>query len=509
MNRTLSAVSKRVTMTPRALHPMSTPRQGGVSRLSEVSARVVNPNLLEYRISSTRRFTAGALATLSFTLASTLALADAGPFVLPAAGCGMAHCDSRMSNAVGQMSPTVAREIKVDRAGSRAVGGLGCVSNTRLVACTGGDDPSGRSNLSVYDADGNLMWDDGGLLDATAWYSAAIISESNQVLAADQKRIIRADPITGTIVWQSLKPDDGTPISPILIGSDASMVLLATKADAGNGTPELSVWDLATGALLAHRPIVDPVTGTIYATINTPASKGNRAYVLSTALGNGSDGRLYAIDVCESSACGGRGALQFVWQHPYDGPASASPLLIGQRIFFDGLRARSTGLYYGVDDLGSAPSQAWMRKYSARFGFNAGQDPRGGFWISPWQSGSLVRVSETDGSTVQTINVSSLLGLDPSYSPVTAVSMSSTAAGAIVLTTGVQTKSPSVGIGPHVGAFDVSTTPAGSALWKYKVSNSQTRNAPTGQFPIVTNDFGARRIVFKGTTSSTFFIGEP
>ena len=454
-----------------------------------------------------------AAVTLALLLVALLpwrpAIADAGRFVLPSGGCPMAHCDARMSDNVGLLSPTVAREIRVDRSSAGAVGGLGCVSNGRLVACTGNADPSLQSNLTVYDADGNQVWDDGGLLGATAWYSAAMISDSNQVIAADQRRLLRADPLTGTIVWQSLKPDDGTPISPVLIGTDASMILLATKSDVGVGTPELSVWDVATGALLWHQPIVDAGTGALYQTINTPAVKGNRAYVLAAGVGNPGDGRLHAIDVCESSSCGGRGKLQFAWQHPFEGPASASPLLIGKRLFFDGLRGKSTGLFYGVDDLGSTPSQVWVRKFNGRFGASAAQDPRGGIWFYPWQSGTVVRVSERTGNNLQVIDVSTVLGLDPGYSPVTAMSVSNTSTGAVVLTFGAQTKTPSVGTGPHVAAIDVSTLDSGTALWKYKVSSSAARNAATGQFPVVTNGAGARRIVFRGTTSSTFFIGEP
>ncbi|MFY9509689.1 MAG: hypothetical protein WAQ05_01775 [Rubrivivax sp.] len=433
--------------------------------------------------------------------------AAAGPFVLPSTGCGMAHCDARMSDTVGLPSPTVANEIRIDRSSAGSVGGLGCVSNGRYAACTGAANPALQSNLSVYDADGNKIWDDGGRLGATAWYGAALISTDNQVIAADQRWLLRADPLTGTVLWQSAKPDDGTPISPVLVGSDSSMVLLATKSDAGVGTPELSVWDAATGALLWHESLVDG--GVLYQTINTPAVKGNRAYVLAAAVGNGADGRMMAIDICESAACGGRGKPQIVWQFPFDGPSGASPLLIGKRLFFDGLRGKTTGLFFGVDDLGAAPSLVWTRKFAGRFGFSAAQDPRGGFWISPWQSGTLQRVSERNGSTQQTVEVGSVLGLDPSYSPVTAVSVSSTTAGGVVLTFGAQTKAASVGIGPHVTAIDVSSSNTGTALWKYKVSNNALRNASTGQFPIVVNAAGARRVVFRGTTSSTFFIGEP
>lgn len=452
------------------------------------------------------------LPLLGALLALTLPLwasADAGPFVLPSTGCPMAHCDARMSDNVAQRSPSVAQEVRVWRNSAGAVGGLGCVSNTRLVACTGSADPALLSNLSVYDADGNLVWEDGGRLNATAWYGAAMISDNDQVIAADQRRLLRADPRTGTILWQSDKPDDGTPISPVLVGSDASMVLLATKSDAGVGTPELSIWDAATGALLSHQALVDPVSGVLYGTINTPAVKGNRAYVLAAGVGAPDNGRLYAIDVCESDACGGRGQLRIVWHHPFDGPASASPLRIGDKLFFDGLRGRSTGLFYRVDDLGSSASEVWKKSFTGRFGASAAQDPRGGLWFFPWQSGQLLRVSERNGTVQQTLDVSAVLGLAAGYSPVTALSVSTSGTNAVVLTFGTQNKSTSVGTGPHVAAIDVSTSTAGTALWSYRVSNNALRLAPTGQYPIVVNAEGARRVVFRGTTSGTFFIGEP
>lgn len=435
--------------------------------------------------------------------------AQAGPFVLPTSGCPMAHCDARMSDLVGAVGPTVAETVAIDRKSAGAVGGLGCVSNTRLVACTGGSDPAQKSNLTVYDADGNRLWDDGGLLGDTAWFGAAMISADDHIIAADQHTVLRASMRSGKIVWQSAKPDIGSPISPVLVGNDGSMILLATKSDAGQGSPELSVWDVATGALLWHQPITDPATGALYQTINTPAVKGNRAYVVAAGVGNPGDGRLVAIDICESAACGGRGRPQVAWVHPFEGPSSASPLVIGDRIFFDGLRGKNGGLFYGVDDLGGAPAQAWVRKFKGRFGFSAAQDPRGGLWVSPWKSGTFLRLRELNGGTVQTIVFADLFGLDPTYSPVTAVSVSQTAGGAVVLTTGIQTKSKSIGIGPQVVAIDVSSQPGGTALWRYAVTGNGGRNAATGQYPIVTNAAGARRIVFRGTISSTFFVGEP
>jgi hypothetical protein len=197
------------------------------------------------------------------------------------------------------------------------------------------------------------------------------------------------------------------------------------------------------------------------------------------------------------------------WHHPFEGPASASPLLIGNRIFFDGLRGRSAGLYHAVDDLGSTAGAVWTRRFGARFGANAAQDPRGGLWVAPWQSGTLLRLSELNGSTLQTVDVSGVLGLAAGYSVVTASTMSSTANGAPVLTFGAQNKASSASTAPQVAAVDVGISPAGTMLWRYRVSASALVNAATGQFPIVVNAAGAKRVVFRGTASATFFIGEP
>ncbi len=445
---------------------------------------------------------------LSAGMAAVASLATAaGPFVLPTTGCPMAHCDARLSDAVGQAPPTTAVEVHVDRESAGSVGGLGCVSNSRLVACTGSADPALKSNLSVYDADGRLLWQDGGLLKDTAWYSAALISTDDEVIAADQHTLLRVAPRSGQVLWQRSKPDDGTPISPVLVGTDGSMVLLATKADAGVGNPELSVWDVASGELLWHQPLTDPVSGALLATVNTPAVRANRAYLLAAAVGAPNDARLTTIDICESDACGGRGRMLVAWQHRYDGPSGASPVLSGNRLFFDGLKGRSSGLFYAVDDQGGSPSQAWVRQFKGRFGFSAALDPRGGLWVSPWQSGKLLRLAERNGRTLQTVDVAPVLALPAGISPVTAVSVLSDAGGSSTLVFGAQTQNAADGA--FVAAVDVASSANGFGVWVYRVSENAIRKAPTGQFPVVINGNGARRIVFRGTTGDTFFIGEP
>jgi hypothetical protein len=220
------------------------------------------------------------------------------------------------------------------------------------------------------------------------------------------------------------------------------------------------------------------------------------------------DGRLIAIDICESAACGGRGTFQVAWFHAFDGPSSASPVLIGQRLFFDGLVGYRTGTVNAVDDLGGSSALAWSARFTGRFGASASRDPRGGIWVAPWQSGELLRLGEKDGDVVQRIDISTVMGLAPGYSSVTAVSVSSID-DELVLTFGAQTNASSGDISPYVVAIDVSSAPQGAARWKFKVSSNPKLNAATGQMPVVVNAAGSRRIVFRGTRSSTFFIGEP
>lgn len=438
-----------------------------------------------------------------------LAAVDAGAFPLAAEGCPMAHCDSRMSDLVKTGAPSVGLAVHVDRTAPPALGGLGCVSNTRLVACTGGGDPAVSSNLVVYDGDGNRLWDDGGILGASAWKSAAIIGDNDLVIAADQNTVLMADPLSGTILWQSTKPDSAPPISPVLAGSGRDMVLIASGAGNAGSTPQVSVWDAANGAMLDSLTLIDPVSLQEYSTFNTPAVAGNRIYILASVIGNGTKGRLFALDVCDSADCAARGKLSVAWTYDFRGPSGASPLLIGSRLFFDGRAQSGAGIFMAIDDLGTAPSLAWRIQASSTFAASAAQDPRGGLWVYPWQTGRLLRLHPKTGAVLQTVDTSSVLGVSPGYYPVSAVSVSSSASGAVVLTFGARAPSRGTATPPYVAAVDVSTASAGSLLWKFKLASSTAVNVPTGQFPIVIGPTGARRVVVRGANSSTFFVGEP
>lgn len=449
---------------------------------------------------------------LNWAAGSLLGIAGAAfgqAFQLPAAGCPMAHCDSRQSDRTGSIVPSSATLIAVDTVPVGG-GGLGCSSNQSIVACSYRGDPLVQSNIVVYDADGRRIWEDGGVFGWQAWMSAPIVGADGSVIAADPVWLMRAQPSTGTLLWKVAKPDPGTPISPVLAGATQSMVFLATKDNLSGGVPAMTTWDVGTGALLSQLPLRDPVTSELYITRNTVAVNGSRAYVLASRLSDETDGRLYAVDICEAAACGGRGTMSLRWYHAFKGPSGASPLLVGSTIFFDGRPNSRAGALMAVIDEGSSARLLWSRRFPSTFGVSPAHDPRGGIWVhyvAP-DGRTLMRLSERTGRLLQEINASTVLGVAPGYVAHSVVTMSTSSSGAVVAMFGAQPGGTST-LPTYLAAVDVSSTPGGSLLWRHQVGPNKDVNAAGGQFPIVVNAAGARRVVFEGSKRSAFFVGEP
>jgi hypothetical protein len=418
----------------------------------------------------------------------------------------MAHCDQRLSDQVGIAVPESAELVSVDP-NTPGGAGLGCSSNTRIAACTY------ASNLIVYDAEGTRLWDATGLLGPSAGKSAAIVGPDDTVVAADSDRVMRVDPQAGRVMWSGRKRDRGEPISPVLVGDAGDyMVFIATwSAWSGPSTPgtaEVSVWDLRSGRRLSSAPVVDESTGKLYVTRNTPSVNGSRAYVTMGASGDLADGRLYALDVCNASQCGGRGRVSVAWYLPFRGGSGASPTLIGNRIYFDGRESNSVGTFMAVEDTGAQPVLAWSREFSGLFYASAAVDSRGGVWVATAPATTLMRLDEDTGATLQTVSVGDVLGLEPGYAVGSVLTGGYSAEGEMALTFGAffpgRSEMPT-----YLAAVDVGSSPEGSALWRYNVAPSFVQNAAAGQFPILVNQAGARRMPIVGKTSSTFFIGEP
>lgn len=434
-----------------------------------------------------------ALTGVLHALSSLPAMSQSLP-KLPTSGCPMAHCDSHLNDAVRMTAPPVGTVVQSDTESGGARLGLGCSSNGTIFACSFAS-PTG-SNLIVYDADGNRIFAaPPALLNHNANKSAPIVFTNGMVLAADNLSVVlfNAD---GTIHWQTAKPDTSSTISPVLVGT--SIILVATQ-----GTGTLSTYDLASGQLLSTSQVSTPDCGA-YNTLNTPAVNGNRAYIVGACIADQTHGSLAAIDVMETG--GSRGAMTQAWLYSFPGPSGASPLFSNRVIFFDGVASAESamGTFMAVQDMGTSPLQLWQRAFNSPFGANAGQDPRGGIWVFPLRQSHLYRLSNANGSTLQTITVPVPQGQTPgSYGPSSAVSLSKAVNGNIVLTFGGATAKPNAPA--IVVAEDVT---AGTPLWISEIGGP-AGNTTAAQFPIATDSAGLTRVAFPGYTAGTYFLGKP
>jgi hypothetical protein len=198
------------------------------------------------------------------------------------------------------------------------------------------------------------------------------------------------------------------------------------------------------------------------------------------------------------------------WYYAFRGPSGASPLLVGSTLYFDGKPKSRAGSLMAVKDRGASARRLWLREFRSTFGVSPAHDPRGGLWVhyvAP-DGTSLMRLSEDDGSLLQEIDASTVLGVDPGYVAFSAMTLARSDSDAVVLIFGAQPGGTST-LATYVAAVDVGTTATGTLLWSRVVGANKDANSAGGQFPIVVSPSGARRIVFEGSKRSAYFVGEP
>lgn len=452
------------------------------------------------------------------------------PFELAPTGCSMAHCDVTMSDIVGKPIPA-GDDMEVlwrrdslasEKAGSG--GGIGCASNGAIAACSF---RGPQDNVVAYDFDGNRLWTSGELLDWTTRAFVPMIATNGDVIAADQYRIIRFDP-RGEVRWMSDTPG-GTPISSVI--TESGTIVMAT-----NRGP-LSAYDSATGERIATLTVTlsdnDPGS---FETVNTPSVRGNRVYVtlryqIDGETDPGNLNRLTAIDI-DATNPDPEARMQVAWFYEFIGPSSASPLLIGDTLFFDGdndlPRRQPAPRVYAVQDLGSAPLELWQREFDQYIVASAARDPRGGLWVFPSGkrfgtimdflgrlktdiegTGNLIRLDQQSGVILDAFRIDDLLiGVDPElhFRATSAMTIAEDLNGDPVMLLNV-TAYPinQLVLWPlqtFIIAVDLETL---SLLWQVELPT------PSGvtfgaQFPILERD-GERRIVFSTEFGGTWAIG--
>ncbi len=238
------------------------------------------------RIAAVQSCAVFAAALLSGALAAPAQIPD---FVLASQGCAMAHCDVRMSdnaNTVAPMStpdgkaPVILYTDPEPRAGY----GVGCASNTQIVACSYRN-LGGVNNVVVYDGNWNRKYASGNLFNYQATTSVPMVATDGSVIACDDRTIIRFDPPRPDglphIRWQKPIPG-GTPVSPVLTAN--GVVILGT-----NRGP-ITAFSVATGDLIGTLIPTD-AQGNGFHTLNTVAVNQNRIYVAMSLVNNSSVGR--------------------------------------------------------------------------------------------------------------------------------------------------------------------------------------------------------------------------
>lgn len=191
----------------------------------------------------------------------------------------------------------------------------------------------------------------------------------------------------GGIVWSSEIANEGSgfliPFSPTIV--DGKTILLPTK----NGP--VYAFDAKTGKLLAKKYLgLGEITAGngYFSTINSACVHDNRVYITTECPVNINVfrkmylGRLFAVDV-NVDAENDNEILKVAWYFPFIGRSQASPLLIGDTIYFDvytsGFGPLEKPYVYAVTDKGEYCKEKWRKPYPKFLSFP--HDARGKTWF--------------------------------------------------------------------------------------------------------------------------------
>jgi len=411
-------------------------------------------------------------------------------------GCSMAHCDVSMSDNAKMRAPTGwdTQILWHDSIPAGSNQGLGCSSNGTLAVCTY---KNPVESLVMYDARGARLWTSEDHLGDWAWASAAMIDDRGGVIAADATYVIRFLP-DGNVKWKTEIPGGGLPISPVITSS--GVVVVATR-----GGP-IAAFDNVTGLVLGWIYLIDsPGDTEFYDTWNTPCVRGNRIYVSTEKRDDPSHtGRLWAVDIDPTDP---DGTLRAAWSFVFGGPSGASPLVIGDTVYFDGDRLGPgediNPHAFAVQDNGDTCSLRW--KYAMPWSVKASfsRDPRGGIWAFAAGVRWLIHLDEETGQTLELLDVDELVDEEGVYVPSSIMTIAGDPSQPVMIL-GV---APATTGGPSwVIAVDLDSW---SLLWKVKLADDWEANVTSSQFAIVEDDEGKAVVVFPARNSGAYGVGEP
>ena len=417
-------------------------------------------------------------------------------FEVAGRGCPMAHCDTAMSDNANMPVPTGedTRILWHDEIPGGAKHGLGCCGNGNRAVCS--YNRADGDSLVVYDAAGTRLWTSGEHMGGRVWTSAAMIDEKGGVIAVDDLNLVRFLP-DGTVKWKTPTPG-GVPISPVITAN--GLIVVVTKLG------PVAVYDNVTGHRLGSLYLKDsPGDTEFYETVNTPCVRGNRVYVSTERTNDPAHaGRLWALDIDPANP---DGAIEARWSFPFGGPSGASPLRIGDTVYFDGDRLEPGGEFaphvFAVRDLGDTCELKWSYAMLNSVKASLAKDPRGGIWTFAYLESWLYRLDEETGALVEQVNLDALIGETPRYVPSSVMTLAGDLSDPVMIVGAITFIA---GDPSRVVAIDLE---AGSLLWKVILADDYLTDATYSQFAIVEDDGGDPVVVFPGSNSGAYGVGAP
>jgi hypothetical protein len=469
------------------------------------------------------RITISILLLISILSTGSLSANNDIDFILPEWGGGMAHCDPTLSDYIQLPIPKNDVEIiwhrsnlSGEKAGSK---GNGVAGNGEIVACT----YSGfKDNLIIYDYDGNRLWSSGDLLNVYSFFSAPMVDINGQVIACDNKVVIKIDTFdcdndSKIIEWISEIPFGGIPFSPV-ITKDGTIIIATNKGP-------IYAYNITDGSLIGWKFIgedekIHPIYRLLniddpgfFSTINTPCVKGNRIYVSTQYKGPMGrptlrhHARLYAIDI-DSNNSNVSNRISESWYYEFGGPSQASPTIINDTIYFDGYREKPSLTrdihLFAVKDNGKDSEEIWKIDYTLQTYASFAVDPRGGFWYIDPFGGKLVHFSTENGEIIEEIYIDKLVDENGIHLPSSVMTICGNDTNPILLVSAsalIPFKSNS-----YVIAIDLQAN--NSLLWKVKLFEGFifSFDLAFGQYTILIKDNNPR-VVFGSFRNGIWAIG--
>lgn len=249
----------------------------------------------------------------------------------------------------------------------------------------------------------------------SGYTTASVILAGGYCPGATATATISGGAITA-VAAASQGPDCDVAPDAIVIGDGRGAAVSAVL----NAAAPVIVYGAATGGVVGSTYLYQTGnSGPYYATINTPCvnngSYPNRLYVLTGLASDQTQGAIWALDIDPANPAS---PITPAWNLIIHGPSGASPLCVGNQIYFDGagiLPGDNVGTtVFGVQDNGASGAfsfQTALGPGTQKITCNFAVDPRpvGGFWHQVQYDPNIYHRDFNTGNLIETINVSNLL----------------------------------------------------------------------------------------------------